>query len=149
MKLLIYTCCLLLMISCQNEKKETQKPSFLIGDWVRVNDKEGTITYEIWRFNLKGLGYTLKKKDTIFKETLSIVTIKDSLFLKVEGVNETPTLFKFTQQTDTSFVCKNNENEFPKKIKYYLEDNLLKAIVSADDFKIDFIFERDTSKLKQ
>jgi hypothetical protein len=134
------------MISCQIEKKETQKPSFLIGDWIRVNDKEGAITYEMWNFNLKGFGYTLKEKDTTFKEILSIFTIKDTLFLKVEGVNETPTLFKFTQQTDTSFVCENKENEFPKKIKYYLENNQLKAIVSADDFKIDFIFERYNSK---
>jgi len=137
------------MISCQIEKKETKKPSFLIGHWVRLNDKEGAITYETWNLNLKGLGYTLKGKDTTFKETLSIVTIKDTLFLKVEDINETPTLFKFTKQTDTSFVCENKENEFPKKIKYYLEDNQLKAIVSSDDFKIDFIFERDNSKFIQ
>ena len=146
MKLLLYTCCLLLMISCQKEKKEIQKPSFLIGDWIRVNDKEGAITYEVWNTNLKGLGYTLKEKDTTFKETLSIVTIKDTLFLKVEGVNENPTLFKFTQQTNTSFVCENKKNEFPKMIKYYLENDQLKAIVAADDFKIEFIFERYNSK---
>ena len=146
MKLLLYTCCLLLMISCKNEKKEIQKPSFLIGNWIRVNDKEGAITYEVWNTNLKGLGYTLKEKDTTFKETLSIVTIKDTLFLKVEGVNENPTLFKFTQQTNTSFVCENKKNEFPKMIKYYLENDQLKAIVAADDFKIEFIFERYNSK---
>jgi hypothetical protein len=134
------------MVSCQKEKKEMEKPSFLIGNWIRVNDKEGAVTYEIWNSNLKGLGYTLKEKDTTFKETLSIVTIKDTLFLKVEGVNENPTLFKFTQQTNTSFVCKNKKNEFPKKIKYYLENDQLKAIVAADDFKIEFIFERYNSK---
>ena len=146
MKFLLYTCCLLLMVSCQKEKKEMEKPSFLIGNWIRVNDKEGAVTYEIWNSNLKGLGYTLKEKDTTFKETLSIVTIKDTLFLKVEGVNENPTLFKFTQQTNTSFVCENKKNEFPKKIKYYLENDQLKAIVAADDFKIEFIFERYNSK---
>ncbi|WP_157663311.1 hypothetical protein [Polaribacter sp. SA4-12] len=149
MKLLLYICCLLLMVSCQNEKKEIQKPSFLIGNWIRVNDKEGVITYEMWNSSLKGLGYTLKEKDTTFKETLSIVTIKDTLFLKVEAVNENPTLFKFTQQTDSSFVCENEKNEFPKKIKYYLENDQLKAIVSSDDFKIDFIFERYNSKFLQ
>jgi len=146
MKFLLYTCCLLLMVSCQKEKKEMKKPSFLIGDWIRVNDKEGAVTYETWNSNLKGLGYTLKEKDTTFKEILSIVTIKDSLFLKVEGINENPTLFKFTQQTETSFVCENDENEFPKKIKYYLENDQLKAIVAADEFKIEFIFERYNSK---
>lgn len=119
------------------------KPSFLVGNWVRTNDKKGSITYENWNKNLKGLGYTIKEKDTTFKEILSIVSLKDTLFLKVEGVNEQATLFKFTQQTDTSFVCENPKNEFPKKITYYLENNQLKAIVAADDFKIDFIFNRN------
>ncbi len=142
MKLLLYTCCLLLIVSCQNEKKEIQKPSFLIGDWIRVNDKEGAVTYETWNSDLKGLGYTIKEKDTTFKEILSIITIKDTLFLKVESVNENPTLFKFKQQTDTSFVCENKKNEFPKMIKYYLENDQLKAIVAADEFKIEFIFNK-------
>ncbi|WP_282072694.1 hypothetical protein [Polaribacter atrinae] len=142
MKLLLFTCCFLLLVSCNQEKKEPQKPTFLIGDWVRINDKEGSITYETWHTNLKGLGYTLKEKDTTFKEKLSIVTIKDSLFLKVKGVNENPTLFKFTQQSATSFVCENPRNEFPKKIKYYLENDQLKAVVSAEDFKIEFIFDK-------
>lgn len=73
---------------------------------------------------------------------MSIVSINDTLFLKAEGVNETPTLFKFTQQTDTSFICENPKNEFPKKILYYKDNNQLKAEVSSEDFKIDFVFER-------
>lgn len=130
------------MISCQKEKSKTQKPLFLVGDWIRINNKKGTITYETWKNNLSGLGYTLQKKDTVFKEILNIVTLKDSLYLKVEGVNDTPALFKFTQQTDTSFVCENPKNEFPKKIKYYLENHQLKAEVASENFKIDFVFER-------
>ncbi|WP_146105311.1 hypothetical protein [Polaribacter butkevichii] len=127
MKLLLFSCCFLCLISCQQEKKKVQRPTFLIGNWVRINDKEGSITYETWHRNLKGLGYTLKEKDTTFKEILSIVTIKDTLFLKVEGLNENPILFKFTQQSATSFVCENSKNEFPKKIKYYLENNQIKG----------------------
>ncbi|KGL61683.1 hypothetical protein [Polaribacter sp. Hel1_85] len=142
MKILLFTCCFLLMLSCDKEKSKTKKPIFLVGDWIRVNDKKGSITYEKWNANLKGLGYTLKENDTTFKEILNIVTLDDTLFLKVEGVNENPTLFKFTQQTDSSFVCENPKNEFPKKIKYYIENNHLKATVSTEDFKIEFIFEK-------
>lgn len=130
------------MISCQNQTNKREKPSFLIGNWIRLNDKEGSKTYETWNTNFKGIGYTKQGQKTSFEEILSIVTIKDTLYLKVEGVNETATLFKFTQQTDTSFVCENPKNEFPKKIKYYLENEQLKAIVSADDFRIDFVFDR-------
>ena len=130
------------MISCQNQTNKREKHSFLIGNWIRLNDKEGSKTYETWNTNFKGIGYTKQGQKTSFEEILSIVTIKDTLYLKVEGVNETATLFKFTQQTDTSFVCENPKNEFPKKIKYYLENEQLKAIVSADDFRIDFVFDR-------
>ena len=92
--------------------------------------------------NFKGIGYTKQGKKTSFKEILSIVTINDTLNLKVEGVNEKPTFFKFTAQTDTSFVCENLKNEFPKKIQYYLDNQHLKAIVSSEDFRIDFVFKK-------
>ncbi|QNM85731.1 hypothetical protein H9W90_00990 [Polaribacter pectinis] len=142
MKHLLFVSCLLLIFSCKSDKENNKNPSFLVGNWIRLNDKEGSKTYENWNTNFTGLGYTLKEKDTTFKEILSIVSINDTLNLKVEGVNETPTLFKFTSQTDTSFICKNLKNEFPKKIKYYLENKQLKAIVSNDDFSIDFVFKK-------
>ena len=142
MKYFLFICSFLLIISCKTEKEKEKKPSFLIGNWIRINDKVGSKTYENWNTNFTGLGYTLKGKDTTFKEIVSIVSVNDTLFLKVESVNETPTLFKFTQQTDTSFICENPKNEFPKKIKYYLENKQLKAVVSNDDFSIDFVFIR-------
>lgn len=127
MRLLLFSVCFFLMVSCNNDTEKLIKPSFLIGNWIRLNDKEGSQTYETWNTNYTGIGYTKQDQKTTFQEILSIVTIKDTLYLKVEGVNETPTLFKFTQQTDTSFVCENPQNEFPKKIQYYLENEQLKA----------------------
>ena len=132
---------LFFFFSCNYKPVNKEKPTFLIGNWKRLNDKPNSQTYETWNTNFTGMGYTKQGEKITFQETMSIVTINDTLHLKVEGVNETPTLFKFTSQTDTSFVCENKANEFPKKIKYYLEDNQLKAIVSIDDFRIDFVFE--------
>ncbi len=136
--------CLLILLtallSCQEQDKE--KPHFLIGDWVRTNNKEGEQTFETWSSDFKGMGYTLKAKDTTFKEILSIITIKDTLYLQVEGVNEKPTLFKFTEQTDSSFTCENPKNEFPKKIKYWMLNDTLKAKVSNSEFSLDFSFIR-------
>ncbi|MFK8058572.1 MAG: hypothetical protein AB8B78_00610 [Polaribacter sp.] len=142
MKSLLLLVSLFLFFSCKKVIEKQQKPTFLIGDWVRINNKKGSITYENWKTDFKGLGYTLKENDTVFKEIMTIISLNDSLFLKVEGVNEQPTFFKFTSQTDSSFVCENPKNEFPKKIKYYLENEQLKAEVSANDFKIDFVFEK-------
>lgn len=96
----------------------------------------------MWNTNLVGMGYTLKDKKKSFQEILSIITINDTLHLEVKGVNETPTLFKFTNQTNTSFICENPKNEFPKKINYFIDNKQLKAIVSSDDFRIDFVFDK-------
>jgi hypothetical protein len=82
----------------------------------------------------------MKGKDTTFVEILSIVEINDTLFYKVVGVNENPTLFKFTEQTETSFTCENPENEFPKKIQYSLENGVLKAVISAGETRVGFEF---------
>ncbi|TXD53970.1 MULTISPECIES: hypothetical protein [unclassified Polaribacter] len=142
MRAALLVCCFIFFLSCQNEKNKTQKPSFLIGHWMRLDDKPENKTFETWNSNFKGLSYTKQGTKTNIKEILSIVSINDTLHLTVERANEEPTLFKFIQQTATSFVCVNAENEFPKKIKYSLEDEQLKAIISADAFRIDFVFEK-------
>ncbi|AQS95073.1 hypothetical protein BXQ17_13720 [Polaribacter sp. BM10] len=142
MKPTLILCCFLIIFSCNKEKTILKKPSFLIGKWIRVEKADSTLTLETWHKNFTGEGITLKDKDTTFYEQMEIINLKDTLYLKVVGVNETATLFKFTKQTDTSFICENLENEFPTKIKYYLENKLLKAEVSNNDFKIDFAFKK-------
>lgn len=142
MKYFLSICCFLLILACSPEKIKLKKPSFLIGNWERINEKPGKKTFDIWNKNLNGVGFTLQENDTVFKEIMSIVNLKDTLYLKVEAVNEKPTLFKFTEQTDTSFVCKNLENEFPKTINYFTENNNLKCKISNDDFSIDFVFKK-------
>ena len=141
MRIFIFVLLLIIISSC-NSKREVQKPSFIIGNWERLNEKDGKKTYETWNSDFTGLGITLKNKDTIFKEKLSIVFINDTLTLKVEGVNDIPTLFKITQQTDTSFLAENPTHDFPTRIKYWLEDKQLKAHVSNSEFGIDFVFKK-------
>lgn len=142
MRLLLFLFGLLLFSSCKTETTKTKMPYFLIGNWERLQEKEGKKTYEIWNSDFTGLGITLKEKDTVFKEILSIISINDTLTLKVEGVNPTPTLFKITNQTDSSFVAENPTHDFPTKIEYWLENQQLKAKVSNKEFGIDFVFKR-------
>ncbi len=141
MKKIIVLLTIILISSCKTENK-TQKPNFLVGNWERLDDTIGKKTYEVWNKDFTGLGITLQNNDTVFKEILSIVSINDTLTLKVEGVNETPSLFKFTSQTDTSFVAENPTHDFPTKIKYWLENKQLKAHVSNAEFGIDFVFKK-------
>lgn len=142
MRKLLFLFAFLFIVSCKNETKTSDKPTFLIGEWKRLNDKPGSQTFEMWNDNLVGMGYRMTGQKRTFQEILSIIKINDTLHLEVKGVNEKPTLFKFTNQTDTSFVAENPKNEFPQKITYIKDGKQLKAIVSADDFRIDFLFDR-------
>lgn len=56
-----------------------EKPNFLIGNWQRLEEKEGKQTYEYWDADFKGLGFTLHNKDITFKEILSIQETNDTL----------------------------------------------------------------------
>lgn len=140
---LLFYFLLLLMVSCKAFRKN-EKPSWLLGNWTRINNKPTHATYEHWNKDFTGIGYTLKEQDTTFKESMSIITQKNTLYLKVTGVNKNPTLFKFTSQTDTSFVCVNPTNEFPKNIKYWISNSQLYATVWNDDtLSVDFIFKKE------
>ncbi len=128
-----------LLFSC---KKESKTPDFLIGNWERINDESNKKNYEIWKKDFSGLGFTLRDKDTVFKEKLNIITKKNNRYLKVTGVNQQPTYFKITTLTKNSLICENSQNEFPKKISYWLENEKLNAKVANDDFAIDFVFKK-------
>ena len=141
MKPLVIISCVFVFFCCTRNTEKIKKPDFLVGNWIRINEKKESKTYETCKKDLTGIGYTLQDKDTTFKEILKIISLNDTLFLSVRGNNKNITLFKITSQTDTSFIAENAKNEFPKKILYYKENNFLKAEVSIPDFKVDFIFE--------
>lgn len=127
-----------LVFAC-SKKEKPQNIDWLQGKWLRINDKPNQQTFEFWAKN-RGLGFTMQESDTVFKEKLEILNRHGRLYLEVEGANERTTLFKFTSKTDSSFICKNKDNEFPKKIYYLLQNDTLKAAVSNEDITIDFVF---------
>ncbi|MFD0963269.1 DUF6265 family protein [Pseudofulvibacter geojedonensis] len=135
---------IILFVSC-NSSQETQF-DWLLGTWERTNDSKGNKTYEYWTKKSDteyiGLGCTLKEKDTVFKENIHLIKDKEQWVFKVIGVNETPTLFPITSLNKTSFIGENPENEFPKKIIYSSENGDLKAVISAGDDQISFLFKK-------
>lgn len=142
---------LIVFIACKKEKVELKKKEqvnfdFLVNKWIRINDKEGSITYENWtKINdtlYKGLGCTLKEKDTVFKENMELRKENTQWNLVISGVHEKPISFKLTSFSNTNFVAENPVNEFPKIIKYQLNGEFLFAEVIADSLKIPFKFKR-------
>ena len=143
MKYLVYFSILIIFSSCS--EKETNF-DWLLGSWERTNAKEGTKTFEYWskKSNTEyiGLGCTLKATDTVFKENLRLLKINSIWNIEVTGVNESPTFFKFTKQTTTSFSCENKQNEFPKRIDYSFDRNNLNAVIADDSTEISFVFKQ-------
>ncbi|MDR6300383.1 hypothetical protein [Mesonia maritima] len=130
-------------ISCEN-----QEPTFdwLVGNWQRINDKPSENTYENWQKvaaeNYKGIGFTLKNGDTIFKENLSLLKKNETWIFQVEGVNEEPVLFPIEVMEKNNFKARNNKNPFPKIIAYEFNGENLKARIADDNEEVLFVFEK-------
>ena len=131
--LLIISCCLFLY-SCGDTSRNFD---WLVGDWIRTNGKASEQTYEQWQKisaeKYEGLGFTLVKKDTVFKENLSLLKEEGKWNLTVRGVHDDVVKFSLSNQTSKSFTVENLSNEFPKVISYELIDEQLKATIADDE----------------
>lgn len=120
---------------------------WLKGTWERQDTKPGSTAFESWqkmtKTGFKGLGTTMKGLDTVWVEKLSIVEKEDVLYYVAEvDQNAAPTYFKITSYSKNGFVCENPEHDFPKKIDYKLEDDLLTVVISGDGEEVPFVFKR-------
>jgi hypothetical protein len=136
---------ILVISSCESSPKhESADFQFLLGDWVRINNQIGYVTFESWtkdkKDNYLGFGYTLQGEDTVFKEYMRVIYLDSAYYFEVEGVNEEPTFFYVDKMTKNAFSCVNEENEFPKKIAYSLEKDELIARISDDSIEVKFTF---------
>lgn len=154
---LLFALLLASIISCgYNYKAEgvNEKPTldnfpnfnWILGDWIRIDDKSNQSTYEYWEETFAngfhGLGCTIQDTDTIFKENIRLYENQSNWFFEVTGVNESPTTFEIISMTDSSFVCENPENEFPKKISYTFINGRIEAIISDETVEIPFTFKK-------
>lgn len=108
-------------------------PQWLLGDWRRINDAEGEQTFEYWEADVSGgligKGFTISAGDTVFMEHLSLENIEGVMNYVVRNVNPEPTAFSCVWLDDSSFVCNNELNPFPKNISYSLQGDTLVAII--------------------
>lgn len=124
-----------------------QKISWLEGQWHRQDTTTGKRWIERWWFTspvtLNGIGVTVYNADTIFVEGLRIVWHDGTLhYIADVAHNQQPVKFRFTEWSATGFTCENPAHDFPKKIVYRLEGDLLKATISAGSKHVDFLFVR-------
>ncbi|HIP47553.1 MAG TPA: hypothetical protein EYG92_01100 [Lutibacter sp.] len=120
---------------------------WLLGNWYRVGEKEGTETFEIWKkkndIEYNGIGYSIQNKDTVSKEVIKIIKTGNQWDLVVRTKEDVkPIIFQVTKIEKEAFTCKNEANEFPKKIKYWKDQKKIMASVSNDDMEILFEFKK-------
>ncbi|AZA93795.1 hypothetical protein EG343_04475 [Chryseobacterium nakagawai] len=121
---------------------------WLTGKWKRSNEKAGKETFENWNkispTEYAGIGFTLQKGDTINKETMKLVSSNGKWSLLVKTPKEKQFIeFKMTESKNNEFICINDSLNFPKRIQYSSEGNQLKAIISNDEMKVPFEFEKE------
>lgn len=149
MRILIFLS-ICLIHSCINKQntaiaESTANFDWLVNKWQRSNDKEGQSTFENWdKTNDSlyiGMSYTLQGADTIFKENVQLIRARSqwSYNVLLSEADEVVS-FVLTQMSDTSFICENTYNEFPKKILYQMRGDSLYANVSGGEHVIDYWF---------
>jgi len=123
------------------------KLDWLQGTWNRTNLKPGRSGHERWvklsPTAWQGFGITMRGNDTAFVEKLQLVT-KDGNIYYVADVpgNKGAVYFKFTAISANGFTCENPEHDFPKKISYQKEGNMIKARIEGDGKAMDYEFTR-------
>lgn len=136
---------LLALISCGDiESDKVQSFDWMVGNWQRINEPDSISTFENWERNVEeeylGKGISLKKGDTIFQENMRLLKNNNSWRLEVTGVNPEPTYFEMTELGKNNFTVENEENDFPKKITYWLHGDTLKAVIAGGENKVLFHF---------
>jgi len=128
-----------------NAKQDFKKLKWLTGSWKRTDAKPGQSGTETWSVisatSFKGLGVTLKGKDTVSLEKLSLIIKGNDIFYVADVTgNPKPVYFKMISVTGDSFVCENPEHDFPKKISYKLVGNKIEASISGNGKNIPYNF---------
>ncbi|SDC12972.1 DUF6265 family protein [Niabella drilacis] len=125
----------------------TENLDWLTGNWKRRNEEAGKETFENWEKispnEYSGIGFSMQKGDTISQEKMDIIQTngKWTLFVKMPNEKQATT-FEMTELKNNEFTCSNDSIDFPKKIRYWIEGDKMKAKISNDEMEIPFEFEK-------
>lgn len=133
---------------CNTKQNEnTENFDWLLGKWQRTNEEQGKTTFENWEkinnSEYNGIGFTIQNNDTISQEKMKIVETDGKWNLLVKTLEEKEFIrFEMSEIQQDKFECKNDTLDFPKLIKYWKSGDKINALVSGDNLKLSFEFER-------
>lgn len=107
--------------------------NWLVGKW-EAQTKEGKF-FEYWSKEncmLEAQGGELVKRDTVFKEWLTLTKIKNYwCYVPVVG-KQAPIAFTLKESKGSTFIFENKEHDFPQQIIYeYIDKDHFKARVEG------------------
>ncbi|MDZ4664587.1 MAG: DUF6265 family protein [Bacteroidota bacterium] len=107
--------------------------NWLVGKW-EAQTKEGKF-FEYWSASdcmLEAQGGELVKKDTVFKEWLTLTKIKNYwCYIPIVG-KQAPIVFALKESKNRIFIFENKEHDFPQQIIYeFINANHFKARVEG------------------
>lgn len=114
----------MIAVSCEEPVKEKplDKFSWLEGGWEGITEE--VVMRETWtRVNdklMKGDAYVLAGTDTVFRESLKLMAMNDSLIYYVVFIHGVPdsTSFILKKYENNEAVFENPEHDFPQRIVY-------------------------------
>ena len=111
---------LVVSLACKSYVKMTDIDWF-VGKW-QVNESQ---SFEEWkRVNddlYRGLGYKIRKNDTLVTETINIVRKENEIFyipVVTDQNDGKPVEFKLISKSKEELVFENKEHDFPQRIIY-------------------------------
>ena len=117
---------------------------WIIGNWVGGVEEEGLFGGEIWTKvsddRYAGDAELRNEGQLIPTEHMEISTQDGHHCLIVEHGEAEPVIFDFISADSNGFICRNDENDFPKQIEYRREGEELIAIISDGAPTVEFRF---------
>jgi hypothetical protein len=117
---------------------------WLIGTW-KIKGKN---SYEVWKTShdrsmLLGKSFDIRGADSVTLEHVKFRKEKGSFYYQVEHGGALMVPFKVTSFDGKKFVAENPKHDFPKIIRYELQnDGSMNAEIEGDGKVIPYYFER-------
>ena len=98
---------------------------------------KGVVFNESWKLVndslFEGAGFSLNGYDTVFYEKLGVARIGDSVYYQAYlSGSRVPVTFTLTNYRSDEWVFVNKHNEFPKKIRYVLDNDTILTVTASD-----------------
>jgi hypothetical protein len=134
MRVLALVSCFVFSVSAAPALADEPEFSWLAGHW--RSESDGRVSEEVWMMPegglMTGMGRTIRDGRAVSFEFLYIATGADAAYYAQPG-GRPPVRFGLVSQDGDSAVFENPEHDFPQRIEYARDGDVLTATISTLD----------------